>query len=74
MAGMTDVKVKRSTAILALVVVGVPWALSIPWLLYLSLQREIPWTVPLICTPIYLLLLYGLRSFWIAAFQQTSER
>lgn len=71
---MAEVRVKRSTAILALVVVGLPWALSIPWILFLSLKREIPWIVPVVCTPIYLLLLYGLRPLWIAAFHQTSER
>lgn len=74
MTGMAETKVKSLTALLALVVLGVPWALSIPWILFLSLKREIPWIVPVVCSPIYLLLLYGLRPLWFAAFHQTSER
>ena len=53
-----------------LVLFGIAWGGSIPWGIYLAARREIPWSMVVICTPIYLLLLYGLKPVWIMARQK----
>jgi hypothetical protein len=56
---------KRSKAIRYLIVTGIMWVGSIPWVIYLAASRQIPWSVPLICTPIYVFLYWGaLKAFW----------
>ena len=64
---------KSSLAIKGLIIFGVAWGGSIPWLIYLAAKREIPWYAPIICTPIYLTLLYGLKPLWIRARHKKSD-
>ncbi len=65
--------VKRSTAIKGLVIFGVAWGGSIPWVIYLAAKGEIPWSGTIIGIPVYLLLLYGLKPFWLRARQKDSN-
>jgi len=53
-----------------LVLFGIAWGGSIPWLIYLAARREVPWYMVFICTPIYFLLLYGFKPVWIRARQK----
>jgi len=56
---------KRSTAIKYLVVTAIMWLGSIPWLLYLAVSKQVSWSVPMICAPIYVFLFYGAyKTFW----------
>ena len=55
----------RSIATLSLILGGIMWLGSIPWLIYLAASREIPWSVPAICVPIYAFLLYAAwKTYW----------
>jgi hypothetical protein len=58
---------------MTLLISGTAWGGSIPWGIYLAARGEIPWSTVIICTPIYLLLLYGLKPVWIRARQKDSE-
>jgi len=41
------------------------WLGSVPWLVYLAATKQIPWSIPPICTPIYMFLFYGAyKVFW----------
>jgi hypothetical protein len=55
----------RSRAIRYLVLFGIAWLGSIPWLIYLAASQQVPWWVPVVCAPIYALLFYGVwKTFW----------
>jgi len=65
--------VSRSRAIKCLVISGVAWGGSIPWIIYLAAKGEAPWIVPIACIPVYLLLLYGLRPVWRIACRKDGD-
>ena len=49
----------KSDAIRSLLRMLIPVDGSIPWLIYPAATTQIPKSVPLICTPIYAVLIYG---------------
>jgi hypothetical protein len=62
--------VKRPRAIMALILGGIMWGGSIPWVIYLTMKDKSLWLVPVICIPLYVFLLYNLRHVWRRAWQK----
>jgi len=61
---MNDAKVSKWQALFLLIMFGVMWGGSIPWMIYLAAIDYIPWIVVIICLPIYLLLVASLKPLW----------
>jgi|CZKD01.1.fsa_nt_gi hypothetical protein len=56
---------KRYIAIRSMIVLALGPALGIPCLLYSAATKYIPWTVPAIVVPIYVIIVYACyKAFW----------
>jgi hypothetical protein len=56
---------KRYIAIRSMIVLALEPALGVPYLLYSAATKYIPWTVPAIVVPIYVIIVYAsYKAFW----------